>query len=237
MIVVWKNEATPVGAPTPARGLNPLLDCTERGLAMKATRVCSVAPCAAPVKARGLCNRHYLRQRKHGDPATVLRAANGTFGPVCVVPECGSPHHTGGYCGKHAYRIRVHGTPAAPAAKTGPQNPAWRGDVVGYSAVHARLRRTFGPAATQLCDCGAPAEQWAYDHSDPAEQEAPEGPYSTDLARYRPMCVPCHKRADLARFAPLTPAQRARREVARAPRPAGQDPTGDEQKQEDDPDA
>jgi hypothetical protein len=32
--------------------------------------VCSV--CGGVVKARGLCNRHYTRQRKHGDVQTVL---------------------------------------------------------------------------------------------------------------------------------------------------------------------
>ncbi len=201
MIVAWKNETSPRGAPTPARALTHLLVCVERGLAVKATRVCSVDLCTAPVKARDLCNRHYLRQRKHGDTAAILRAPNGAHGPACRVPECGAPHHAQGYCGKHAYRVRVHGSTEPPVPARGELNPGWRGDSVGYSAVHARLRRTFGPASGHLCECGARAGQWAYDHADPSERTSPEGPYSADVAHYRAMCVPCHKRSDLARRA------------------------------------
>jgi hypothetical protein len=36
-------------------------------------RPCSVAGCDAPVRVHGLCNRHWLRLRKHGDVETVKR--------------------------------------------------------------------------------------------------------------------------------------------------------------------
>lgn len=40
---------------------------------------CRVAECGAPAKnaKQRLCNKHYLRQRKHGDPLVMKRAPNG----------------------------------------------------------------------------------------------------------------------------------------------------------------
>jgi hypothetical protein len=78
---------------------------------------------------------------------------------------------------------------------------------VGYNAAHDRVRRDRGPAHDYRCvGCGRPARHWAYDHGDPDELASALGPYSLDLDRYRPLCVGCHKRADLdhrarARFA------------------------------------
>lgn len=56
------------------------------------------------------------------------------------------------------------------------------------------------PASSHQCThCDQRAKHWAYDHTDPAERTDPKmGPYSTDLDRYLPLCVPCHKRFDLA---------------------------------------
>jgi hypothetical protein len=34
---------------------------------------CRIAGCSDLVKARGLCNRHYRRLRRHGDPEAVMR--------------------------------------------------------------------------------------------------------------------------------------------------------------------
>lgn len=34
---------------------------------------CSIGDCTSPAKARGWCNRHYLRWFHHGDPLTVLQ--------------------------------------------------------------------------------------------------------------------------------------------------------------------
>ena len=41
-------------------------------------RRCSV--CEAPVAGLGLCNKHYLRMRAHGDPLVTKRAPNGAGG-------------------------------------------------------------------------------------------------------------------------------------------------------------
>jgi len=46
--------------------------------------------------------------------------------------------------------------------------------------------------------CGAAADHWAYDHTDPNERRDDRGrPYSTDLDRYRPLCKTCHRRFDV----------------------------------------
>ena len=82
--------------------------------------------------------------------------------------------------------------------KYGEGHPAWKGDEVGYMAVHQRLRRGRGPAKSHQCiDCGKQAAHWSYDHSDPNPKiDEKNGPYSTDLDRYHPRCRPCHKIQD-----------------------------------------
>lgn len=71
-----------------------------------------------------------------------------------------------------------------------------------YGAVHVRLRKERRSATLYACvDCGESAEEWAYDHDDPAELvEIRRGRgvrYSADLTHYRPMCKPCHSRFDV----------------------------------------
>ena len=75
-----------------------------------------------------------------------------------------------------------------------------------YSAVHRRVRDTWGPASEHPCSaCWSPAEDWAYDHCDPEELtgETSHGVpvvYSADPARYVPLCRSCHAEGD-AHFA------------------------------------
>lgn len=83
-------------------------------------------------------------------------------------------------------------------------NVQWRGEDVGYSAIHRRLRQYRGKASTHACcQCGGPARQWAYDHADPQEKLGDGGRgrvfrYSTSLDHYIPLCLRCHRRFDLA---------------------------------------
>jgi hypothetical protein len=76
-----------------------------------------------------------------------------------------------------------------------------------YRAVHKRITKAKGPARLQQCGCGAQAEHWAYDHTDPAplrgltERGVP-AEYSVDLTRYQAMCRPCHARFDAGRSSP-----------------------------------
>ena len=78
-------------------------------------------------------------------------------------------------------------------------------DEPSYKAAHRRVYRERGRAVYQACvDCGAPAEDWSYDGTDPAELEAPqrggETPmrYSGKPEHYSPRCKPCHRAFDRA---------------------------------------
>lgn len=71
-------------------------------------------------------------------------------------------------------------------------------EVTTYSGVHMRLIRERGSAREHVCSCGEPAAEWAYDHTDPEERVDGNRnrPFSLDLSRYSPKCLPCHRRAD-----------------------------------------
>lgn len=155
-------------------------------------------------KSSALCEMHYYRMRRTGSlgEAESTRRQPGH----CRHRECDrrdSGEH--GWCRLHLERIRAHGDPdvvgrAEPTP--GALHPQWQGEDVGYGAVHSRLRKERGRASDHPCvGCGGPADHWSYDHDDPAEKHASDGPYSTDLDHYSPRCVSCHKRFDLARVA------------------------------------
>lgn len=125
----------------------------------------------------------------------------------CCIDGCTKPptFRKGGPCAMHRARLDRHGDAEAvnkPTPLMGTDNPQWKGRDIGYSTAHQRVRRAHGPARLRFCKCGEPAAHWAYDHSDPDEllQEVAgcAVPYSPDVDRYLPMCVPCHKEFDLA---------------------------------------
>jgi hypothetical protein len=70
---------------------------------------CSLRGCKNARYAKGLCEVHYWRQRRHGDPA-VLKVIKGR---VCSVPGCGRKHKAHGLCRLHARRLKVNGDPQA----------------------------------------------------------------------------------------------------------------------------
>ena len=70
---------------------------------------------------------------------------------------------------------------------------------VTYAGAHRRVYRARGSAADRQCRCGAPAYHWSYKGGASDEQIDPRGrAYSGDPEMYEPLCVPCHKAADLA---------------------------------------
>lgn len=86
---------------------------------------------------------------------------------------------------------------------------------VGYRAVHDRVRSLWGKASQHRCvgltdRCKGQAEQWAYDHTDPAAltevQRDSEGyprarfAFSLWPEFYMPLCRICHKQMDLAKL-------------------------------------
>jgi len=88
------------------------------------------------------------------------------------------------YCKSCCVRVDAARRPPVPPAPLS----------MTYAAVHSRLPSLAG---LNCCRCSASANEWAYDHSDPAELVSPERrPYSLDQARYKPMCRRCHRRYD-----------------------------------------
>jgi hypothetical protein len=161
---------------------------------------CSVEGCERPALTRGWCQAHYFRVRRNGHPGAA--AIDDRRRLPCSVEGCERPSYARGMCQLHDRRVAKGGHPSyMPPPRRGPANPEWKGDQVGYTAAHDRVRRARGPASAQTCACGAAARHWAYTHDDPAELVAPDGVrYSGDPARYVALCVPCHKSGDLARL-------------------------------------
>lgn len=192
MLVTCEDKTTPGSALTLTEGLTRQSDLTGRGLAMKATRTCSIDRCDRVHAARGYCATHYRYWTEGKDPATaVLRVKRAPA--TCTVEHCGTGGKIRrGLCEMHYKRWRVHGDPSVALLTMG------AGDDVTNTAAHERVRRARGRAVEHACqDCGTAAAHWAYDHADPDERQSDRGPYSPDPAHYRPLCVPCHKRFDL----------------------------------------
>lgn len=71
---------------------------------VSAAGICSVNDCTAPVRSRGLCNRHYKRLRLHGDVHTMLKAHSRAHrGEPCTEPACEAPATRRGMCATHYY--------------------------------------------------------------------------------------------------------------------------------------
>lgn len=167
-------------------------------------RICSVPECHRPGRTRNLCNTHYRRLQRTGGVGTTPIRAYATS--ACQADGCNRPHHGLGYCGTHYRRLVEFGDiDRAKIMPSGEQHWNWRGIDVGYPAAHDRVARERGPASAHACEhCAAkPAEDWAYDHQDPNERIATQGPaancrYSADPAHYIPLCKSCHRRFDNA---------------------------------------
>lgn len=81
--------------------------------------------------------------------------------------------------------------------RTKERNAYWHGDEACYETAHYRLKEERGLARNQVCSCGNPANEWAYDHTDPDQKVCPKGrPYSFDHSRYEPLCRHCHRVRD-----------------------------------------
>jgi len=150
-------------------------------------RTCTIAECGSPMKGRGLCNKHLIRLRRHGDPE--VRFPNARY--ACIIDGCEGRHHARGWCVKHWNRWQSTGDPNSLRPKSNPvmvgeSNPRWGGDGVGYAGVHLRMWRD-DPATNYACQhCSASAQSWAYDHSDPDERESDRGPYRPQAGALHP---------------------------------------------------
>jgi hypothetical protein len=91
---------------------------------------------------------------------------------------------------------------AQMTGKAGEFSNSWKGDDIGYSGAHSRIKANQGAPSEHLCiDCGRPAKDWSYDHEDPNQLTEDCGryqgrPYSADPAHYVPRCRKCHNTFD-----------------------------------------
>lgn len=175
------------------------------GVAPGVRQACVIEGCDEFRVGRGWCRMHYMRWSRNGDPNVTVKAANGTR-VGCSVVDCDKPHVGRGYCGMHYVRVRKYGNVDEVHIATGPRPQArgpvsgnWKGDGCGYDGMHDRVKVRRGLASNYTCEyCPARAEEWSYDHADPDERiDGRRGiPFSLDIDRYLPLCVPCHRRLD-----------------------------------------
>jgi hypothetical protein len=66
---------------------------------------CSIHKCGRQVVARGWCDAHYRRWKKHGDPEYRRTPS------VCAISDCVGVAIARGWCSKHYYRWKRNGDP------------------------------------------------------------------------------------------------------------------------------
>lgn len=165
--------------------------------------LCTIADCdhhSSRRTAPAPCVAHRSRIHRTGSPGTTPIGRYKQPAPPCTAEDCDNPISGKGLCDKHLQRARRTGDPnTLTGLLRGTNNPSYKGDDVGYTAAHDRVRRISGSASQYPCvACGRPARHWAYDHKDPNAKPPSVhngrnlGPYSTKPEHYQPMCVPCH---------------------------------------------
>lgn len=108
----------------------------------------------------------------------------------CSVEGCEREVVARGWCQKHYQRWLYRGSPEVVLVfrqKKGSQNPAWKGDDVGYFALHRWMRNNF--PKTGACEHCGELRKTQYAQKDP-------GSKSRDRNDWLELCVPCHAKFD-----------------------------------------
>lgn len=66
--------------------------------------MCEITGCSDKVTARKMCNKHYIRWRKYGNPEY------SRIQEICEVEGCNDQHSALGFCVKHYTRFKKHGS-------------------------------------------------------------------------------------------------------------------------------
>lgn len=125
--------------------------------------ICMVADCGRRPKARGLCQRHYRRWQRHGNPGVVLRDTSGFApfghwrGSFCSEGGCRSQPKARGLCDKHydrQYRAVLAARPGYHEYMTAAHRK-FRASPHGKAATHAnnakrRIHRSEGDATRRF---------------------------------------------------------------------------------------
>lgn len=172
--------------------------------------ICTVNNCTKPIKRKGFCYGHYMKQWRYGTPTPEFEPKwedirGERFGSLTVVEREGSMWLCQCDCGRQRTATAGELNRTGEASTCGHRATHRRKPDAGYTAAHERVRRDRGSVTDRACvECGGPARHWSYDHTDPDELYAhglSRNPlaYSLSPVRYSPRCVPCHKRFDLGR--------------------------------------
>lgn len=77
--------------------------------------LCTVEGCDRVVRGHRLCNMHYQRMVRHGDPLAggVFRVLDRSASDLCSIGGCGLPVKARKLCNSHYLRLRRYGDPLA----------------------------------------------------------------------------------------------------------------------------
>jgi hypothetical protein len=143
------------------------------------------------------CNSVSVRDTGTVTPTFQPRMKQPEF---CSFDGCTGKAKSKGYCGAHIRQLRLHG-------RMVPIRTIF--DECTYTGAHHRCRALWGRVQQYPCiECGDPAEEWAYDGTDPSELYDTRHdwrlrsiiPYSKFPEFYMPMCKRCHKKLDMERL-------------------------------------
>lgn len=114
---------------------------------------------------------------------------------TCSIDGCGRArkYAATGWCQTHYHRYWRTGTTSLL--------PKPVRDDVTYFGAHGRVRAFFGAATLFACVvCGKPADEWAYDGTDPHPRDGSANGYPVTYSVcpefYMPLCFPCHRARD-----------------------------------------
>jgi hypothetical protein len=99
-------------APKAAKAKAPKGDVSARSKATAPApegQRCSVEGCKQPLRAHGMCRKHYIGWRR-GTVGTAHRYK------ICSKEACRKPRELGGFCAEHAGKATPAGDAPAPAA-------------------------------------------------------------------------------------------------------------------------
>lgn len=160
---------------------------------------------------RGLCNKHYARYW-----------AAGTLDEHALPPIPRKLRREGA----SNFEVRPHEWLEM-------RETLWD-TTIKLSTAHYRVKRLWGKAAEYPCiECGQPAQEWAYDGTDPTQVYG-QGRHSRNTWMfysrfpefYMPMCLSCHRSRDQSRagidlhayrMSQITPPPRRRRRPSTRP--------------------
>lgn len=120
-------------------------------------RTCSIKGCENKHNAKGYCQKHYVRFKKHGDPLYTKRNSNPP--EYCTVKDCERKHYALGYCTLHHSRFKRNGNPLIGGrsyemhGKHGtPEYKIWGGIIQRCSNERDTAYKYYGARGITVCD-------------------------------------------------------------------------------------